>query len=132
MKGISCRGNHICFGRYALQALEPAWITARQIFLSTVKERRGAAREVVREEPLGHSSKARGELLGHTSHQEKRKTRLVSRQKRFDRDRTNFLSRNQPGYSISEIESSEAWNEPHWEDEREALWQAFKGKEHIK
>ncbi|PKA51989.1 50S ribosomal protein L16, chloroplastic [Apostasia shenzhenica] len=22
---------HICFGRYALQALEPAWITARQI-----------------------------------------------------------------------------------------------------
>nr|YP_010434621.1 ribosomal protein L16 [Tillandsia bermejoensis]YP_010435149.1 ribosomal protein L16 [Tillandsia duratii]YP_010435677.1 ribosomal protein L16 [Tillandsia ixioides]YP_010436117.1 ribosomal protein L16 [Tillandsia usneoides]YP_010905006.1 ribosomal protein L16 [Tillandsia aeranthos]YP_010906150.1 ribosomal protein L16 [Tillandsia caliginosa]YP_010906502.1 ribosomal protein L16 [Tillandsia cardenasii]YP_010906678.1 ribosomal protein L16 [Tillandsia caulescens]YP_010908174.1 ribosomal protein len=31
MKGISCRGNHICFGRYALQALEPAWITARQI-----------------------------------------------------------------------------------------------------
>nr|YP_010528603.1 ribosomal protein L16 [Acriopsis javanica]UXW65494.1 ribosomal protein L16 [Acriopsis javanica]UXW65647.1 ribosomal protein L16 [Acriopsis javanica] len=31
MKGISCRGNQICFGRYALQALEPAWITARQI-----------------------------------------------------------------------------------------------------
>nr|AIY56213.1 ribosomal protein L16 [Neuwiedia zollingeri var. singapureana]BBB03220.1 50S ribosomal protein L16 [Neuwiedia zollingeri var. singapureana] len=31
MKGISWRGNHICFGKYALQALEPAWITARQI-----------------------------------------------------------------------------------------------------
>nr|YP_011020789.1 ribosomal protein L16 [Commelina caroliniana]WQH82832.1 ribosomal protein L16 [Commelina caroliniana] len=31
MRGKSCRGNHICFGRYALQALEPAWITARQI-----------------------------------------------------------------------------------------------------
>ncbi|YP_009380168.1 ribosomal protein L16 (chloroplast) [Chenopodium quinoa] len=31
MKGISCRGNRICFGRYALQALEPAWITSRQI-----------------------------------------------------------------------------------------------------
>ncbi|XLT58759.1 hypothetical protein HN873_051363 [Arachis hypogaea] len=31
MKGISYRGNHICFGRYALQALEPAWITYRQI-----------------------------------------------------------------------------------------------------
>ncbi|KAM0932024.1 50S ribosomal protein L16 [Dioscorea sansibarensis] len=31
MRGISCRGNHISFGRYALQALEPAWITARQI-----------------------------------------------------------------------------------------------------
>ncbi|KAK8562633.1 hypothetical protein V6N13_018790 [Hibiscus sabdariffa] len=31
MKGISYRDNHICFGRYALQALEPAWITSRQI-----------------------------------------------------------------------------------------------------
>nr|YP_010290550.1 50S ribosomal protein L16 [Centrolepis aristata]ULQ64496.1 50S ribosomal protein L16 [Centrolepis aristata] len=31
MKGISFRGNNICFGRYALQALEPAWITAKQI-----------------------------------------------------------------------------------------------------
>nr|YP_010158211.1 50S ribosomal protein L16 [Cyrtophyllum fragrans]QRG30279.1 50S ribosomal protein L16 [Cyrtophyllum fragrans] len=30
-KGISCRGNRICFGKYALQALEPAWITSRQI-----------------------------------------------------------------------------------------------------
>ncbi|KAL7606175.1 50S ribosomal protein L16, chloroplastic-like [Lactuca sativa] len=31
MKGISYRGNAICFGKYALQALEPAWITSRQI-----------------------------------------------------------------------------------------------------
>nr|ANS11054.1 ribosomal protein L16 [Euphronia guianensis] len=31
MKGMSCRGNRISFGRYALQALEPAWITSRQI-----------------------------------------------------------------------------------------------------
>nr|YP_010574386.1 ribosomal protein L16 [Halophila ovalis]YP_010574413.1 ribosomal protein L16 [Halophila ovalis]UZH94397.1 ribosomal protein L16 [Halophila ovalis]UZH94424.1 ribosomal protein L16 [Halophila ovalis] len=31
MKGRSYRGNRICFGRYALQALEPAWITAKQI-----------------------------------------------------------------------------------------------------
>nr|YP_009770706.1 ribosomal protein L16 [Moullava spicata]QIT01408.1 ribosomal protein L16 [Moullava spicata] len=31
MKGISSRGNHICFGRYALQALEPTWITSRQL-----------------------------------------------------------------------------------------------------
>nr|QHD26649.1 ribosomal protein L16 [Gentiana lhassica] len=30
-KGISYRGNRICFGKYALQALEPAWITSRQI-----------------------------------------------------------------------------------------------------
>nr|YP_010760531.1 ribosomal protein L16 [Cuscuta polyanthemos]WEY30469.1 ribosomal protein L16 [Cuscuta polyanthemos] len=31
MKGISSRGNHICFGKYGLQALEPAWITSRQL-----------------------------------------------------------------------------------------------------
>uniref|UniRef100_UPI0030FECA1B ribosomal protein L16 n=1 Tax=Dactylicapnos grandifoliolata TaxID=1549782 RepID=UPI0030FECA1B len=31
MRGVSYRGNRICFGRYALQALEPAWITSRQI-----------------------------------------------------------------------------------------------------
>nr|ANP26256.1 ribosomal protein L16 [Monotropa hypopitys] len=31
MKGIAYRGNNICFGKYALQALEPAWITSRQI-----------------------------------------------------------------------------------------------------
>nr|YP_008994431.1 ribosomal protein L16 [Viviania marifolia]AGV02859.1 ribosomal protein L16 [Viviania marifolia] len=31
MKGTSYQGNRICFGRYALQALEPAWITSRQI-----------------------------------------------------------------------------------------------------
>nr|QXI85228.1 50S ribosomal protein L16 [Sinogentiana striata] len=30
-KGTSCRGNRICFGKYALQALEPAWIASRQI-----------------------------------------------------------------------------------------------------
>nr|YP_009562339.1 ribosomal protein L16 [Trichomanes trollii]QAV57696.1 ribosomal protein L16 [Trichomanes trollii] len=31
LKGTSLRGNHVSFGRFALQALEPAWITARQI-----------------------------------------------------------------------------------------------------
>ena len=31
MKGISYRGNRISFGKYALQAPEPAWITSRQI-----------------------------------------------------------------------------------------------------
>lgn len=30
-KGIATRGSEISFGRYALQALEPAWITSRQI-----------------------------------------------------------------------------------------------------
>nr|YP_004021747.1 ribosomal protein L16 [Equisetum arvense]ADA63546.1 ribosomal protein L16 [Equisetum arvense]AEV58376.1 ribosomal protein L16 [Equisetum arvense] len=31
LKGLSTRGNTICFGKFALQALEPTWITARQI-----------------------------------------------------------------------------------------------------
>nr|YP_009667934.1 ribosomal protein L16 [Radula japonica]QCW58709.1 ribosomal protein L16 [Radula japonica] len=31
LKGISTRGNSICFGKFALQALEPAWISSRQI-----------------------------------------------------------------------------------------------------
>nr|YP_009668099.1 ribosomal protein L16 [Frullania nodulosa]QCW58874.1 ribosomal protein L16 [Frullania nodulosa] len=31
LKGIATRGNVICFGKFALQALEPAWITSRQI-----------------------------------------------------------------------------------------------------
>ena len=31
MKGHACRGNKIAFGEYAIQALEPIWITSRQI-----------------------------------------------------------------------------------------------------
>jgi large subunit ribosomal protein L16 len=31
MKGKATRGNSIIFGDYGLQALEPAWITSRQI-----------------------------------------------------------------------------------------------------
>jgi large subunit ribosomal protein L16 len=31
MKGRASRGNLVQFGEYGLQALEPAWITARQI-----------------------------------------------------------------------------------------------------
>jgi large subunit ribosomal protein L16 len=31
MRGKSTRGNEISFGDYALQALEPTWITSRQI-----------------------------------------------------------------------------------------------------
>jgi len=31
MGGIATRGAHIVFGQYGLKALEPAWITARQI-----------------------------------------------------------------------------------------------------
>ncbi|KAL4327910.1 hypothetical protein HN873_042901 [Arachis hypogaea] len=49
MKGISYRGNHICFGRYALQALEPAWITSRQIEAS----RRAMSRNIRRADNSG-------------------------------------------------------------------------------
>ena len=31
MKGTSWRGSKVSFGRYGLQALDPGWITARQI-----------------------------------------------------------------------------------------------------
>ena len=31
MTGKATRGNTIAFGDYALQALEPCWLTARQI-----------------------------------------------------------------------------------------------------
>ena len=31
MKGKALRGNRLAFGEYGLQALEPGWITARQI-----------------------------------------------------------------------------------------------------
>lgn len=31
MRGKATRGSHIAFGEYGLKALEPAWITARQI-----------------------------------------------------------------------------------------------------
>ena len=31
MKGTASRGNSVKFGEYGLQALEPSWITARQI-----------------------------------------------------------------------------------------------------
>ena len=31
MKGMATRGNTITYGQYAMQALEPAWITSNQI-----------------------------------------------------------------------------------------------------
>jgi large subunit ribosomal protein L16 len=31
MKGRATRGNEVAFGEFGLQALEPAWITSRQI-----------------------------------------------------------------------------------------------------
>jgi len=36
MKGRAKRGTSVAFGEYGLQALEPAWITARQIEASRV------------------------------------------------------------------------------------------------
>lgn len=31
LKGMASRGNYVAFGDYGLQALEPCWLTARQI-----------------------------------------------------------------------------------------------------
>nr|YP_009298088.1 ribosomal protein L16 [Plocamium cartilagineum]AOM68026.1 ribosomal protein L16 [Plocamium cartilagineum] len=31
MKGLASKGNKIAFGQYALQTLEPVWLTSRQI-----------------------------------------------------------------------------------------------------
>ncbi len=36
MSGIATSGNTISFGKYGLKALEPAWITARQIEASRI------------------------------------------------------------------------------------------------
>ena len=35
MRGKATRGNEITFGDYGLQALEPTWITSRQIEAAT-------------------------------------------------------------------------------------------------
>lgn len=46
MKGKASRGNELAFGDFGLQALEPAWLTSRQIEAARVaitrKVRRGA------------------------------------------------------------------------------------------
>jgi large subunit ribosomal protein L16 len=31
MKGLSTQGNHVDFGEFAIVAMEPAWVTSRQI-----------------------------------------------------------------------------------------------------
>ena len=31
MRGQKTRGNEICFGNFGLQAIEPNWVTSRQI-----------------------------------------------------------------------------------------------------
>tara|TARA_B110000444_G_C18773863_1_gene563960 strand:+ start:783 stop:1196 length:414 start_codon:yes stop_codon:yes gene_type:complete len=35
-KGMAARGNYVAFGTYGLKALEPCWITARQIESSRI------------------------------------------------------------------------------------------------
>ncbi len=44
MKGKAIRGNQITFGEYGLQALEPAWITNRQIEAARVAMTRSIKR----------------------------------------------------------------------------------------
>ena len=35
-RGMAMRGNHVAFGTYGLKAIEPGWITARQIEASRI------------------------------------------------------------------------------------------------
>ena len=35
-RGMSMRGNHVSFGSYGLKAMEPGWVTARQIEASRI------------------------------------------------------------------------------------------------
>ena len=44
MKGMATRGSQIAFGDYALQALEPCWMTSRQIEAARVAITRHARR----------------------------------------------------------------------------------------
>jgi len=35
-RGMAMRGNHVAFGNYGLKAIEPGWVTARQIEASRI------------------------------------------------------------------------------------------------
>ncbi len=35
-KGMAARGNHVAFGSFGLKAMEPGWVTARQIEASRI------------------------------------------------------------------------------------------------
>ena len=35
-RGMASRGNHVAFGTYGLKAIEPSWVTARQIEASRI------------------------------------------------------------------------------------------------
>ena len=51
LKGFATRGNRVSFGEYGLQALDPGWITGRQIEASRVAANRatgGAAKIWIR------------------------------------------------------------------------------------
>ena len=45
LKGLATRGNTVAFGEYGLQALEPAWISARQIEAGRVAAQHFIGRE---------------------------------------------------------------------------------------
>ena len=44
MRGVAYRGGRIAFGEYAMQAMEPAWITSRQIEAARVAITRSLGR----------------------------------------------------------------------------------------
>ena len=45
VRGNACRGNFVAFGDFGLQALEPGWVTARQIEAGRVAATHFLARE---------------------------------------------------------------------------------------
>ena len=45
MRGIAQRGNEVSFGEYGLQALEPGWVTSRQIEAARIAITRHVSRE---------------------------------------------------------------------------------------
>ena len=45
IKGLACRGSSIAFGTFGLKALEPAWITARQIEATRIAMTRAIKRQ---------------------------------------------------------------------------------------
>ena len=45
VRGKACRGNFVAFGDFGLQALEPGWVTARQIEAGRVAATHFLARE---------------------------------------------------------------------------------------
>jgi len=52
MKGLASRGAEVSFGHYGLQAMEPGWVTARQIEAARVALTRHRPRKSANYSPV--------------------------------------------------------------------------------